>query len=169
MTGSLLHVLSAADTWRNNNVTVASKRRSNVVWRNNDVIITSCVHCSPQDLFVTVLTYFQDGTCLRPPSCAKSLRLSGHFPWFMLVGPSCASFGVLESLFYFVIPFFCVLVVFSRFYQSIFFLVFSGTPDRGRSRRRSSLDVWLAPGADDTISGRCTLMKDTHADMIPHF
>ena len=33
----------SADTWRNTNVIITSKIRRNVVLRNNDVIITSCV------------------------------------------------------------------------------------------------------------------------------
>ena len=128
-------------------------------WRNNDVTITLCVLCSLQDLFVTVLTYF------LPPPCPKSLWFPSQFPWLdhpLRRGVSLNHCSI--SLFLFR----CPGSFFSRFYWYIFVLVFSGTSDRGRSERRSSLDAWLAPDTDDAVSGRYMLMNDTHTDGILH-
>ena len=41
----LIWTLSAADTWRNNNIIFTSKRHRDAVWRNNDVIIAPCIRC----------------------------------------------------------------------------------------------------------------------------
>ena len=40
----MAHIDVSSYTWRNNNVIITSKRRRDVVWRNYDVIIASCVH-----------------------------------------------------------------------------------------------------------------------------
>ena len=176
MPGYVLHVLNAADTWRNNNVIIASKRRRNVVFtsqRRFDVIMTLLLRCVSSAHLKTCL--------LRCWRIFKMAPAFAHLPvqspcgfWVSFLGWAILCVVEYSWIVYYVLSRYSlvdVLVVSSRFYRSIFFLLFAGTSDCGRSRSRSSLDVWLGLGAvtDDTIYGMCMLMKDTHTDVILHW